>query len=89
MRHAECHLTIEAPRMIPSRYSHILFGFLLSGMMSCLISGLSTYLAVGLPPDFATVWASSWLTSWSVAFPTVLLVAPVARRLVGALTRQA
>ncbi|WP_407657161.1 DUF2798 domain-containing protein [Lutimaribacter pacificus] len=76
-------------RMIPSRYTPVLFGFLLSGMMSGLISGLSTFLAVGLPADFPLRWFTSWLTSWAIAFPTVLVVAPVARRLVATLTRDA
>ena len=31
--------------MIPARYAPILFGFLLSGMMSFLVSGLSTFRA--------------------------------------------
>ena len=33
--------------MIPARYSHILFGLILSGLMSLMVSGLSTLRAVG------------------------------------------
>ncbi|MEO0402233.1 MAG: DUF2798 domain-containing protein [Pseudomonadota bacterium] len=72
--------------MIPARFAHILFGFLLSGMMSFLVSGISTYLAIGLVQGFFGQWMSGWLPSWALAFPAVLVVAPFARRLVAALT---
>ncbi|MEO1778842.1 MAG: DUF2798 domain-containing protein [Pseudomonadota bacterium] len=72
--------------MIPKRYTHVAFGFLLSGMMSFLVSGISTFLAVGLVPGFMWEWIGGWLPSWAVAFPIVLVVAPLARRLVAAMT---
>ena len=72
--------------MIPKRYAHIAFGFLLSGMMSFLISGISTFLAVGAHQGFFSEWIGAWLPSWAVAFPIVLVLAPLARRLVAAIT---
>mgnify|MGYP001799925104 CR=1 FL=1 len=74
--------------MIPKRYAHIAFGFLLSGMMSFLVAGISTFLAVGLGAGFVGAWIGAWLPSWAVAFPIVLVVAPLARRLVAALTAE-
>ena len=72
--------------MIPARYAHIAFGFFLSGMMSFLVSGISTFLAVGLVSGFLGLWIGAWLPSWAVAFPIVLFVAPLARRLVAKMT---
>ena len=72
--------------MIPARYSHILFGFILSGLMSCIVSGLSTVRALGLGPHFPMLWAGNWAVSWALAFPTVLVVAPITRRIVARLT---
>ncbi|WP_299684976.1 DUF2798 domain-containing protein [uncultured Tateyamaria sp.] len=72
--------------MIPKKYAHIVFGLILSGMMSFLVSGISTYLAVGMIPGFLGEWIWAWLPSWAVAFPIVLVVAPFARRLVAAIT---
>ncbi|WP_210528929.1 DUF2798 domain-containing protein [Rubellimicrobium arenae] len=72
--------------MIPSRFAPILFGLILSGLMSCIVSGIATLRAAGLVPGFPGMWALSWLTSWSVAFPSVLLLAPVTRRIVARLT---
>ena len=72
--------------MIPARYAHIAFGFVLSGMMSFLVSGISTFLAVGVGGGFVGQWIGAWLPSWAVAFPIVLFVAPLARRLVAKFT---
>lgn len=73
--------------MLPARLAPFLFGFILSGLMSCIVSGIATVRALGLPPDFLLQWFGAWLPSWAVAFPTVLVVAPVTRRLVARLTR--
>ncbi len=73
--------------MIPARYQHVLFGLILSGLMSFIVSGISTARTVGLVDGFVVLWMSNWLPSWAVAFPTVLVVAPVARRIVAKLVR--
>jgi hypothetical protein len=73
--------------MFPARYAPALFGLILSGLMSLLVSGISAYRAAGLVPGFAGLWTSAWLTAWLVAFPVVLVVAPLARRAVGALVQ--
>ena len=72
--------------MIPARYSKLLFGLIMSGIMSFLISGLSTFRSLGLSADAVGVWLSGWPLSWAVAFPIVAVVAPVSQRLVHALT---
>ena len=68
--------------MIPSRFEPVAFGFVLSGMMSLLVSGISTFRAAGMVENFPSLWMGAWLTSWAVAFPVVLVVAPIARRVV-------
>jgi Protein of unknown function (DUF2798) len=74
--------------MIPQKFAPALFGLILSGLMSLLVAGISTYRAVGLGEDFVGLWASAWLTAWLIAFPVVLVVAPLTRRLVGWLVHQ-
>lgn len=68
--------------MIPPRLEPIFFLLVLSGLMSFVISCVSTIRTVGLNDDFAMVWLGAWLPSWTIAFPVALIVAPVARRLV-------
>ncbi|MEO0664707.1 MAG: DUF2798 domain-containing protein [Pseudomonadota bacterium] len=73
--------------MIPARFSPVVFGFFLSCLMSLLVSGVSTLRALGLVEGLFSVWMSNWLASWAIAFPAVLVVAPIARRLVALITR--
>ena len=73
--------------MIPARFAPIAFGFFLSLIMSGIISGVSTVSAVGLAGELPAIWVRAWMSSWLVAFPSVLVVAPIARRIVGRLTR--
>lgn len=75
--------------MIPAKFAPVLFGFILSGLMSLVVSGISTAANIGLVADFAAWWARAWLTAWLFAFPVVLLVAPLARRLVQRLVAEA
>lgn len=73
--------------MIPQRFAPVLFGFTLSCLMSLLVSGIATWRALGLPPDFFALWMAAWLNAWIVAFPAVLVVAPITRRLVDKLVK--
>ena len=70
---------------MPARFAPILFGFVLSALMSFIVSGIATFRNAGLVDGFVGLWIGAWLPSWLIAFPVVLVVAPVARRLVGAL----
>lgn len=72
--------------MIPGKYGPLLFSLILSGLMSLLVSGISTFRAIGLVTNFSNLWSSAWLTAWLFAFPAVLLVTPLARKAVQLLT---
>jgi len=72
--------------MIPQKYAPLLFGLILSGLMSLLVSGISMVRALGLVHGFVGAWTNAWLTAWLFAFPVVLLIAPLARAAVVRLT---
>jgi hypothetical protein len=72
--------------MIPPKYAPLLFGLILSGLMSLLVSGISMVRTIGWAHGFVGAWASAWLTAWLFAFPVVLLIAPLARSAVARLT---
>lgn len=74
--------------MIPARFAPILFGLILSGLMSFIVSGIATLRVIGLVDGFGGAWMGSWATSWAVAFPVVLVIAPIARGLVARMVRQ-
>lgn len=72
--------------MIPARLGPVLFSLILSGVMSLLVSGISTLRALQPNQGFASLWMGAWLTGWAFAFPAVMLAAPLARRAVAWLT---
>lgn len=72
--------------MISQRYAQLLYSLLLSGMMSCIVSGVVTLRTSALDLTLPGIWLSAWLSSWLVAFPAVIVVAPLTRRLVNKLT---
>lgn len=75
--------------MFPARAAPVLFALILSGLMSCLVSGFSTLRVMGLGEGVLATWMTNWLGAWTLAFPGVLIVAPVTRRLVARLVRPA
>ncbi len=54
--------------MFPARFAPVLFGFILSGLMSCMVSGIATLRAVGLADGFGVQWMTSWVVSWASPF---------------------
>lgn len=73
---------------LPKRLAPILFGLIMSGVVALIVSGAITLLRIGMIPGWAHAWLSSYILAWAVAFPSVVTVAPVAHRLVAALTRE-
>lgn len=67
-------------KKLPARYMAVVMPLILSGMMSAVVSLISTLKSLGLQPDLLGIWLGTWLISWIVAFPTVLIVLPIARR---------
>jgi hypothetical protein len=54
--------------------------------MVALVSAFVIAIDGGLGSGFVARWATSCATTWPVAFPTVTLLAPRVRQLVGRLT---
>lgn len=75
--------------MIPARFAPVVFGFILSGLMSAIVSAIATFRALAPEAVFLPEWAGSWISSWAVAFPVVLVVAPFTRRMVAKLVKPA
>ncbi|SUI50324.1 Protein of uncharacterised function (DUF2798) [Shewanella putrefaciens] len=66
---------------LPAKYATVVMPFFLSILMSCIVSGISTFNGVGASPQFIELWLGAWLISWIVAFPTLLMVLPLVRKL--------
>lgn len=72
--------------MIPKRFAPLLFAFLLSGLMSLLVSGITTWRTAAGSAGIVDLWISAWLTAWLIAFPAVLVTAPLVKWIVDRVT---
>ena len=70
---------------LPARYAGIVMPFVLSVLMTFVVSAIATLRSLGPGPDFLSTWPTAWGLSWLLAFPTLLLVLPLVRRIVGLL----
>lgn len=72
-------------RKLPARYAGIVMPLVLSIFMTCVVSAIATLRSVGIIDGVHWLWLQNWALSWVVAFPTLLIILPVVRRVVGLL----
>lgn len=72
-----------ARRRLPARYISIVMPLILSVLMTFIVSFIATLKNLGVRPELPQNWMAAWGLSWLVAFPTLLLVLPFVRRIVG------
>ncbi|WP_426306011.1 DUF2798 domain-containing protein [Acidovorax facilis] len=75
-------------RKLPARSAAWVTPLLLSLLMTFIVSLISTVRVAGFSLDLPRLWLSAWALSWVVAFPTLLLVLPVVRRITAAIVEQ-
>jgi len=69
-------------RKLPPRYASVVMPLILSVLMTFVVSIISTLKSLGPTPAFLATWPGAWALSWIVAFPTLLVVLPLVRRIV-------
>lgn len=67
---------------LPARYIPVVMPFILSVLMTSVVSLIATLKNLGFSADLLSHWMPAWGLSWIVAFPVLLLVLPLVRRLV-------
>mgnify|MGYP002661373112 CR=1 FL=1 len=80
MSNSSPYIVAKIPKL-PAKYLAIVMPFFLSFLMSGLISLVNMVKNVGWVEHFAPMWLSAWFFSWLVAFPTVLFLLPLVRRI--------
>jgi len=70
------------PRL-PARYGALVMPLVLSMLMTLLVSGISTFKSLGAVPAMPAAWMGAWGVSWLIAFPALLVLLPIVRRIVG------
>ena len=66
--------------MTPATYGQVIFIFLVSICMSCVVSAVSVFYTAGFVDAFFGLCITAWLKSWIVVFPSLLIIAPLVRR---------
>lgn len=74
-------------RKLPPSAAAFVMPLILSILMTCVVSAVSTLRNIGLVEGVAGHWLQAWGLSWLIAFPTLLLVLPLVRRIVGLLVQ--
>lgn len=65
---------------LPTKALALLVPFFLSFAMSCIVSLVSALIGFGFSGFVLTEWLFSWMASWAIAFPSVLVLLPIARK---------
>jgi hypothetical protein len=70
---------------LPARSAGLLMPLVLSILMTFVVSGIATLRSLGPSDAFLSTWPAAWGLSWIVAFPTLLVLLPLVRRIVARL----
>jgi hypothetical protein len=74
--------------MIPHKYEFFVFTFLMSLFMSFFMSGVITFINMGLVDGFVGLWIEAFGKAFVIAYPTIMVVVPQVRRIVRVVVRQ-
>jgi hypothetical protein len=72
-------------RKLPARYHWLMLPLVMSIFMTCVVSGVSIARVRGIGPGYLDAWLPAWGLSWVVAFPVLIAIMPLVRRVVGML----
>lgn len=68
--------------IIPAKYHHFTVGFLMALLMSCIMSLVISLINLGWVDNILSVWMHAWFMAFIVAFPVILVVGPLVRKMV-------
>jgi hypothetical protein len=58
----------------------IIFPILMAGQMVLIVTGVATFINLGLPADFLAQWMYAFFISWPIAAAAAFIAIPNARR---------
>ncbi|MDD9315645.1 DUF2798 domain-containing protein [Acinetobacter lactucae] len=80
--------SLSSIKKLPHRYTSIVLPLLLSIIMTFVVSMISTLRSLGFEQFSINVWMSAWAISWLIAFPTLLFILPIVRKITAMLVQQ-
>tara|TARA_B100000242_G_scaffold113074_1_gene78890 strand:- start:1948 stop:2175 length:228 start_codon:yes stop_codon:yes gene_type:complete len=73
--------------MFSKKYSNILFTLIMGFKMSLLMTLIITYINTGIDEKFVTRFLKAWALSLPIAISAILIVGPMARKIVDKITK--
>ena len=74
---------------LPHRYAPFLYGVIQVAMITTAVaSAVGVYHSGPLGTAALARWAGLWLAAWRLMLPIVIVISPLVRRLVAAITRE-
>ena len=70
---------------LPAKWATVVLPFILSCLMSGIISFINMLRNLGWIDGFISLWLHNWMISWAFAFPIVLAILPLVRKVTGKL----
>ena len=70
-------------KKLPAKYAAWILPLILSFFMSGTLSLVNLWMRTGFISGFTMIWLETWMFSWLIAYPLVLMLLPVVRRLTG------
>ncbi|MDD5051575.1 MAG: DUF2798 domain-containing protein [Sulfuricurvum sp.] len=64
--------------MLKKKYQSKLQALIMSGFMSFVVSGIITYINLGMIETFIQRWFHAWIIAYSISFPSLLIISPIA-----------
>ncbi len=74
--------------MIDRKYHKIVFAFFMALLMSCVMALAISIFNVGFVNNIVYIWLKAWVFAFSLAFPIVIVVAPIVNKLVDLVLRE-
>ena len=73
--------------MLPKKFENVAFVFFMAFCMSMIMSAIVTMLNLGAA-GFPERWLRAWSIAFSIAFPLILVLAPLGRKFAAAVTQK-
>lgn len=67
--------------MINEKYRAVVFAFFMALFMSGFMSLVISIFNIGLATNIINIWLKAWVFAFCVAFPSVVMVAPLVHRI--------
>jgi Protein of unknown function (DUF2798) len=68
--------------LIQQKYTSQVFSFFMALLMSGIMSFVISVFNMGVVDGIFFIWLKAWLLAFVIAFPTIILVTPLVRKLV-------